>query len=90
MVRLNLCLDVTTYNVILNGLIVVRRMEEAVRVFEYMRRHQKLSSATFTVMIQGLCRVNELRKAMKLHDEMLKVGLKPDEKTYKRLISVFK
>ncbi|XP_030487513.2 pentatricopeptide repeat-containing protein At4g21170 [Cannabis sativa] len=90
MEKLNLSLDVTTYNVLLNGLVVLRRMEEAVRVFDYMRRHQKLSSASFTVMIQGLSRLNELKKAMKLHDEMLKMGLKPDEATYKSLILVFK
>ncbi|PON31994.1 Tetratricopeptide-like helical domain containing protein [Parasponia andersonii] len=90
MEKLNLSLDVTTYNVLVNGLVVVRRMEEAIRVFDYMRKHHKLSSASFTVMIQGLSRVNDLRKAMKLHDEMLKVGLKPDEVTYKSLISVFK
>ncbi|XP_062089212.1 pentatricopeptide repeat-containing protein At4g21170 [Humulus lupulus] len=90
MEKMNLSLDVTTYNVLLNGLVVVRRMEEAVRVFDHMRSHQKLSSASFTVMIQGLSRLNELRKALKLHDEMLKMGLKPEEATYKSLIFVFK
>lgn len=89
MEKLDVSLDVKTYNVLLNGLVVLRRMEEAVRVLDYMRRHEKLSSAGFTIMIRGLCGVNELRKAMKHHDEMLKVGLKPDETTYKSLISLF-
>ncbi|KAJ7967646.1 putative Pentatricopeptide repeat-containing protein [Quillaja saponaria] len=90
MEKLNVSLDVTTYNVLLNGLFKTRRIEEAVRVFDHMRRQNLLSSASFTVMIRWLCGVKELRKAMKLHDEMLKIGLKPDKATYKRLISGFK
>ncbi|KAH7545789.1 hypothetical protein FEM48_Zijuj01G0131000 [Ziziphus jujuba var. spinosa] len=90
MEKLDVSLDVETYNVLLNGLFFERRMEEALRVFGYMRRHKMLSSRSFTIMIGGLCGTNELRKAMKIHDEMLKMGLKPDKATYKRLISAFK
>lgn len=90
MEKLDVSLDVTTYNVLLNGLVTERRMEEAVRVFGYMTRHKAVSSGSFTIMIGGLCGVKELRKAMKIHDEMLKMGLKPDQATYKRLISGFK
>ncbi|PQQ16006.1 pentatricopeptide repeat-containing protein [Prunus yedoensis var. nudiflora] len=89
MEKLNGSLDVTTYNVLLSGLFAARRIEEAIRVFDYMRRHNLMSSASFTIMIRGLCGVNELRKAMKIHDEMLKMRLKPDAATYKRLISGF-
>ncbi|KAE8707490.1 Tumor suppressor candidate, putative isoform 1 [Hibiscus syriacus] len=49
-----------------------------------------VDSASFTIMICELCRLKELRKAMKFHDEMLKMGLKPDKRTYKRMISGFK
>ncbi|XAR69594.1 hypothetical protein NMG60_11001247 [Bertholletia excelsa] len=83
-------LDATTYNTLLNGLFKERKVEEAIKVFDYMRRHNLLSSANFTSMIRGLCQEKELRKAMKLHDEMLKMGLKPDDKTYKSLITAFR
>lgn len=90
MEKLNVSLDAATYNVLLSGLLTERRMDEAERVFNYMTRHKLVSSESFTIMIGGLCGVKELRKAMKIHDEMLKMGLKPDEAAYKRLISAFK
>ena len=90
MEKLNGSLDVTTYNVLLGGFFAAGRVEEAVRVFDYMTRHTLMSSESFTIMIRGLCQVKELRKAMKIHDEMLKLGLKPPTATYKRLICGFK
>lgn len=83
-------LDVTTYNMILDGLWREKKYEEALRVFDYMRGLNLVNSASFTIMIRELCHMKELRKAMKFHDEMLNMGLKPDKGTYKRLISGFK
>ncbi|KAK6917341.1 Pentatricopeptide repeat [Dillenia turbinata] len=82
-------LDAVTYNAILKGLIAERKIEEAVKVFDFMKRQNLVSSYSFRVIIKGLCQEKELRKAMKLHDEMLKMGLKPDTATYKRLIAGF-
>ncbi|GMJ15305.1 hypothetical protein like AT4G21170 [Hibiscus trionum] len=83
-------LDVTSYNMVLEGLWRERKAEEAVRVFDYMIGLNSVDTASFTIMICELCSLKELRKAMKIHDEMLKMGLKPDKRTYKRLISGFK
>ncbi|GMH19460.1 hypothetical protein Nepgr_021301 [Nepenthes gracilis] len=82
--------DVTTYNQLLRGLFAEKRIEEAVEMFDYMRKKSVISCASFLVMISGLCHEKEMRKVMKLHDEMLKMGLKPSAKTYKNLISVFR
>ncbi|XP_041023500.1 pentatricopeptide repeat-containing protein At4g21170 [Juglans microcarpa x Juglans regia] len=90
MERWNNGLDAATYNVLLKALFSGKRIEAAVRVFDYMRRMNLASSASFTIMISGLCRAKELRKAMKIHDEMLNMGLKPDRAAYKRLIRGFK
>ncbi|KAK4398977.1 Pentatricopeptide repeat-containing protein [Sesamum angolense] len=56
-----------------------------------------LDTATYNVLLAALFKerrteeaIKELRKAMKLHDEMLQLGLKPDGRTYKRLISGFR
>lgn len=89
MEKLKGSLDVSTYNVLLDGLFKNGRLDEAVRIFDYMKELDVVNSLCFATMISGLCRIKELRKAMKLHDEMLKMGLKPDEATYKRLISGF-
>lgn len=83
-------LDVATYHVLLNGLFIEKRIEDAVSVFDCMRSQNLLSSRSFTIMVSGMCREMKLRKAMKFHDEMLKMGLKPDPATYRRLISGFK
>ncbi|KAJ0082848.1 hypothetical protein Patl1_11063 [Pistacia atlantica] len=83
-------LDVKTYNVLLDGLFKLKRIEEAVSVFDYMNKLNLVSSSSFGIMIRGLCGVKQLKKAMKIHDEMLKMGHKPDEATYKGLISGFK
>ncbi|KAF9596896.1 hypothetical protein IFM89_013944 [Coptis chinensis] len=82
-------LDVTTYNVLLIGLLKQRKKGGALQVFDYMRRRNVVSSISFSIMILGLCREREMRKAMEIHDDMLKMGLKPDEATYKHLIAKF-
>ncbi|KAJ4981403.1 hypothetical protein NE237_032240 [Protea cynaroides] len=87
--KLGRSLDVTTYNVLLDELFKERRIEDALRVFDYMTTQNVVNSSSFSIMIRRLCRVDEKRKAMKIHDEMLKMNLKPDEKTYKRLIYQF-
>ncbi|XVE51155.1 hypothetical protein DITRI_Ditri02bG0016300 [Diplodiscus trichospermus] len=83
-------LDVTTYNMILVGLWRERKSEQAVRLFDYMTGMNLVDSESFTIIIREHCRMKELRKAMKLHDQMLNMGLKPDKVTYRRLISGFK
>ncbi|OMO51330.1 hypothetical protein CCACVL1_29856 [Corchorus capsularis] len=84
------CFSVTTYNLILDVLWREKKAEEATRVFDYMKAVNLVDSASFTIMIRELCHIKEMRKAMKLHDEMLNLGLKPDKGTYKKLISGFK
>ncbi|KAH9748185.1 pentatricopeptide repeat-containing protein [Citrus sinensis] len=82
-------LDVATYDVLLDGLFKDGRMEEAVRIFDYMKELKVVSSSSFVIVVSRLCHLKELRKAMKNHDEMLKMGHKPDEATYKQVISGF-
>lgn len=85
-------LDVNAYNAVLDRLMMRQKemVEEAVGVFKYMKEMNSVNSKSFTIMIQGLCRVKEMRKAMQCHDEMLKLGMKPDLVTYKRIIYGFK
>nr|XP_010923947.1 pentatricopeptide repeat-containing protein At4g21170 [Elaeis guineensis] len=89
MKKLGGCFDVKSYHLLLKALFEGRRIEQTIRVFDYMREKNVLSSHSFVIMITALCREKEMRKAMNVHDEMLKVGLKPDDATYKHLISRF-
>ncbi|KNA04693.1 hypothetical protein SOVF_197290 [Spinacia oleracea] len=82
--------DVTTYNILLRKLITEGRVDEAVKIFEFMRSNIVVNRASFLVMISGLYQVKEMRKAMEVHDDMLRMGFKPSSKTYKSLISVFR
>ncbi|XP_065880172.1 pentatricopeptide repeat-containing protein At4g21170 [Euphorbia lathyris] len=88
--KLRASLDVETYNMFLSGLVKAGRGEESIRVFDYMKGLGLIDGASFTIVIRELCRCKEMRKAMKLHDEMLNLGLKPDKAAYKRLILEFK
>ncbi|KAM0007729.1 putative tetratricopeptide-like helical domain superfamily [Helianthus debilis subsp. tardiflorus] len=83
-------MDSTTYNALITGLLKAMRVKEAERIFDCMRIKNLLTSESFVIMINGFCRENELKKAMKLHDEMLERGLKPSPKIYNRLICNFK
>ncbi|KAJ6706878.1 REPEAT-CONTAINING PROTEIN putative-RELATED [Salix viminalis] len=89
MEKVQASLDVATYNILLNGLAKNSRIEEVVRVFDYMEGLKLVNSESFTITIRGLCHAKEMRKAMKLHDKMLDMGLKPDKAAYKRLILEF-
>ncbi|VFQ58955.1 unnamed protein product [Cuscuta campestris] len=82
--------DVNTYIKLLDGLFREKKIEEAIRIFDYMRMHDVLSSESFSIVIRRLCAEKNFKKAMRLHDEMLEMGLKPDAKKYKHLISGFK
>ncbi|GAV90777.1 PPR domain-containing protein/PPR_2 domain-containing protein, partial [Cephalotus follicularis] len=85
--KLNGSVDTTTYNTLLDALFKQRKIEEVFRIFDHMKGLHLVSSASFIIMIRGLCHINDLRKAMEMHDEMLKMGLKPNRAAYKRLIS---
>lgn len=88
--NVNGILDLKTYNALIDGLMKEKRVEEANKVFDYMRTRQLMNSESYSIMVHGLSRQNDLRRAMKMHDEMLELGLKPNQKAYKRLILCFK
>ncbi|KAL9236906.1 hypothetical protein vseg_011520 [Gypsophila vaccaria] len=82
--------DVTTYNVLLRALFMEKRIDQAVNIFECMKKKNIVNGASFLVMISGLSQEKEMRKAMQVHDDMLKLGFKPSAQKYKNLISVFR
>ncbi|KAK8948403.1 Pentatricopeptide repeat-containing protein [Platanthera zijinensis] len=81
-------LNSKSYNELLEALVMEGRTAESIEIFDFMREKNVFSSFSFVIMIHVLLH-EELRKAMTLHDEMLKLGLKPDTATYKRMISGF-
>ncbi|CAA7394480.1 unnamed protein product [Spirodela intermedia] len=80
-------LDVKSYNLLLDELSMGGRLTEAIMVFDHMGEEEARDSRSFCIMISALCRGRELRKAMNLHDAMMKLELKPDEEKYRQIIS---
>ncbi|XP_020531287.1 pentatricopeptide repeat-containing protein At4g21170 [Amborella trichopoda] len=89
LVKLGNVLNAPSYNILLDQLYNGGKLEEASEMFDHMRNKNVTSSASFITMISWFCWEKKFSEARKMHDEMLKKGLKPDEATYKRLISVF-
>lgn len=82
-------LDVSSYNTILERLTAEKRTKEAVQMFDYMRLKDTGNTKSFVLIIAALCCERDMRKAMIVHDEMVKKGLKPDDDAYKCLIAGF-
>ncbi|KAI4312019.1 hypothetical protein MLD38_036876 [Melastoma candidum] len=84
----NMALDERTYTLLIENLLK-EDIETASRIFHYMKGKGLVSSTSFSVIIRGLCHLKEMKMAMKYHDEMLQMGLKPEGQAYKRLIAGF-
>lgn len=87
--KLGGCFDLSSYKLLLKTLLGERRSAKAIQVFDYMQRKDILDDDVFVTMICELCHAGENRRAMHLHDEMLKLGYKPNEARYRHLISHF-
>ncbi|KAG6530670.1 pentatricopeptide repeat-containing protein At4g21170-like [Zingiber officinale] len=87
--KLGGCFDLSSYKLLLKTLLGERRSAKAIQVFDYMQGKDILDGDIFVTMICELCHSGENRRAMNLHDEMLKLGYKPNEASYRNLISHF-
>ncbi|KAL6270338.1 hypothetical protein ACE6H2_027249 [Prunus campanulata] len=88
-------LNLISYNVVINGLCREGRMNETSQVIftkhfvlqEEMRRN-RLSPNVFNV-INAMCKAKNLNRAMEFFDQMRVRGLRPNERTYTKLIDGF-
>ncbi|KAL4201638.1 hypothetical protein AMTRI_Chr02g259610 [Amborella trichopoda] len=76
-------------NVLLDWLYGEGKLEEATKMFAYMRNKDVTSSASFVTILSWFGWENKFREARQMHDEMLKKGLKPNEASFKYVISGF-
>ncbi|PQP98058.1 pentatricopeptide repeat-containing protein [Prunus yedoensis var. nudiflora] len=92
-------LNLISYNVVINGLCREGRMNETMGIArkviftkhfvlqEEMRRN-RLSPNVFNV-INAMCKAKNLNRAMEFFDRMRVRGLRPNERTYIKLIDGF-
>ncbi|KAJ4849629.1 hypothetical protein Tsubulata_017738 [Turnera subulata] len=82
--------DETCYNIVLNALCKVGRVEEAAAMFIEMKTKQVIPDLiNYTTLIGGYCLKGKLKDAWKLFEEMKKNGYNPDIVAYNVLIGGF-
>ncbi|XP_065851725.1 putative pentatricopeptide repeat-containing protein At1g53330 [Euphorbia lathyris] len=80
--------DTCTYNILIRGLTLEGRLDDAWKLFDEMRKRDVIpDSVTFGTLINGLCLESRLEEAFKLKKYMVEVhGVSPDRYVYTSLI----
>lgn len=87
--REDIILDEVIFNSILDGLLKSQRFEEALKVYEDMKRHEiKRSNATFSILIKIFSKMNNVEKAVEVYNEMISEKLKPSLITYTSILQI--
>ncbi|KAL5768513.1 hypothetical protein ACOSP7_015059 [Xanthoceras sorbifolium] len=80
--------DIFTYNSLLNVLVKMNKVDEAVCMFkEHIGLYSRPDTWTFNILIRGLCKIGEVTKAFKCFHDMGSFGCSPDVVTYNTLIT---
>jgi pentatricopeptide repeat protein len=87
--REDIIMDEVIFNSILDGLLKSQRFEDALRVYEDMKRHEiKRSNATFSILIKIFSKMNNVEKAVEVYNEMISEKLKPSLITYTSILQI--
>ncbi|KAK9204202.1 hypothetical protein WN943_014460 [Citrus x changshan-huyou] len=80
--------DACSYNILMHGCVVSRRLEDAWKVFdETLKRRLQPTLVTFGTLIYGLCLELRVDEALKLKEDMMRVyNVKPDGQVFASLI----
>ncbi|OAY28807.1 putative pentatricopeptide repeat-containing protein At1g53330 isoform X1 [Manihot esculenta] len=87
----NLKPDACTYNILIRGLCADRRLDDAWKVFDEMRKRDLFPNVvTFGILIYGLCLDLKLKEALDLKNHMARVhGVCPNTHVYASLLKGF-
>jgi len=81
--------DEVMFNSILDGLLKSTKYEEALKVYEDMRKHSiKRSNATFSILIKIHSKMDNVDKAVEVYNEMISEKMKPSLITYTSIIQI--
>ncbi|KAH9723201.1 putative pentatricopeptide repeat-containing protein [Citrus sinensis] len=80
--------DACSYNILIHGCVVSRRLEDAWKLFEEMRKRRlQPTLVTFGTLLYGLCLELRVDEALKLKEDMMRVyNVKPDGQVFASLI----
>jgi pentatricopeptide repeat protein len=87
--REDMILDEVIFNSILDGLLKSMRYEDAMKVYEDMRKQDvKRSNATFSILIKIHSKMDNVEKAVEVYNEMIAEKMKPSLITYTSMIQI--
>ncbi|KAH9779100.1 putative pentatricopeptide repeat-containing protein [Citrus sinensis] len=80
--------DACSYNILIHGCVVSRRLEDAWMVFdEMLKKRLQPTVVTFGTLLYGLCLELRVDEALKLKEDMMRVyNVKPDGQVFASLI----
>ncbi|CAH8258042.1 unnamed protein product [Arabidopsis lyrata] len=81
--------EINAFNMLLDALCKCGLVKEGEALLRRMRHRVKPDATTFNVLFFGWCRVRDPKKAMKLLEEMIQAGHKPENFTYCAAIDTF-
>ncbi len=87
--RDDIVLDEVIFNSILDGLLKSSRFQDALKIYEDMRKHEiKRSNATFSILIKIFSKMNNVEKAVEVYNEMISEKMKPSLITYTSILQI--
>ncbi|CAL1408451.1 unnamed protein product [Linum trigynum] len=81
--------EINAFNLLLDALCKSCLVEDAEALFQKLKNKVKPDSNTYNILFFGWCRVRNPTRAMKVLDEMIELGLPPDNFTYNTAIDSF-
>lgn len=82
-------LDEVIFNSILDGLLKSGKFEDALKIYEDMKKHQiSRSNATFSILIKIFSKMNNVEKAVEVYNEMISEKMKPSLITYTSILQI--
>jgi len=88
--RDDMILDEVIFNSILDGLLKSQRFDDALKVYDDMRKNNvKRSNATFSILIKIYSKMDLVDRAVEVYKEMISEKMKPSLITYTSILQIF-
>ncbi|KAK8570406.1 hypothetical protein V6N13_003089 [Hibiscus sabdariffa] len=83
---------VTTYGALIHGYCLNGKLDDARKIFDDMSSTAKIPPNTviYNILIESMCKVNDVKVALSLMDDMKTKGVKPNTATYNAMLKGLK
>ncbi|TYH38730.1 hypothetical protein ES332_D12G130100v1 [Gossypium tomentosum] len=92
MVKEGLAPTVATYGALIHGYCINGKLDDARKIFNNMSSTSKVppNTVVYNILIESLCKNNDVKAALSLMDEMKAKGVKPNTTTYNAMFKGLK